>query len=417
LSLLVVITNESSIKMNKDIIERPYYTEKIRPHIGKPVIKILTGQRRVGKSYILLQLINIIKETDTNAQIIYISKELKEFRDIQTDDDLYQHISSHLSQDRSNFVFIDEIQEIPSFQHTLRSLLAEGRCDIYCTGSNANMLSGELATLLAGRYMEFPIHSLSYKEFIHFHQLQDTNESLQKYMRIGGMPYLIHFNGDEQLSFDYLRNLYSTILLKDVIARKQIRNIDFMERLVGYIADNVGSLFSSSNIAKYLKSQRLQVPTQMVIDYSTALTQAYFIYRVARIDIQGLKIFEIGEKYYFEDLGIRNAIRGVDPLAEIQKWMENLVYMQLVREGFTVYVGKTDELEIDFVGQRLQERIYVQVCYRLAGESTQKREVASLQKAADNFPKYIVTLDDFGLGTTSEGIQVVHLREFLLKIL
>lgn len=401
--------------MKTDIIERPHYTERIRPHIGTPIIKILTGQRRIGKSYILLQLMNIIKEEDTSAQIIYISKELKAFNHIETDDDLYQNITSQLSKVNKNYVFIDEIQEVPAFQHSLRSLLAEGGCDIYCTGSNANMLSGELATYLAGRYLEFPIHSLSYKEFLNFHQLADNNDALQKYMRIGGMPYLIQFKGDEKLSFDYLRNLYSTILLKDVIARRQIRNIDFMERLVGYIADNVGSLFSASNIAKYLKSQRQQVPTQLVIDYSLALTQAYFIYKVSRIDIKGLKIFEIGEKYYFEDLGIRNAIRGIDPLTEIQKWMENLVYMQLLRSGFTVYVGKADQLEIDFIGQRLQERVYVQVCYRLAGESTRNREVPSLQKVTDNFPKYIVTLDDFGLGMTSEGISIVHLRDFLLK--
>ena len=399
--------------MQNDIVKRPYYTEKIRPHIGKPIIKILTGQRRIGKSYILLQLVDIIKVSDATANIIYISKELKKFSNIQTDTDLHQFVISQLAKDQKNYVFIDEIQEIPEFQHSLRSLLAEGNCDIYCTGSNANMLSGELATHLAGRYQEFPVHSLSYKEFLLFHQLPDVNDSLQKYMRIGGMPYLIHLEGDEQLSFEYLRNLYSTILLKDVIARRQVRNIDFMERLVRYLADNVGSLFSSSNIAKYLKSQRQQVPTQLVIDYIAGLTQAYFIHKVSRIDIQGLKIFEIGEKYYFEDLGIRNAIRGFDPLTEIQKWMENLVYMHLIREGFTAYVGKTDQLEIDFVGQRLQERIYVQVCFRHEGENTRKREVASLQKTMDNFPKYIVTLDEFGLGITPEGIRVMHLRDFL----
>jgi uncharacterized protein len=401
----------------KNIIQRPHYIERIRPHIDKPIIKILTGQRRIGKSYILLQIMDAVKKMNSSANIVYVSKELKAFSKIQTDDELYQHIVSQLQKHGKNYVFIDEIQEIPEFQHSLRSLLSEGSCDIYCTGSNANMLSGELATHLAGRYLEFPVHCLSYKEFLHFHELADSNDALQKYMRIGGMPYLIHLQGDEKLSLEYLRNLYSTILLKDVIARRQVRNIDFMERLVGYIADNVGSLFSSSNIAKYLKSQRQQVPTQLVIDYCIALTQAYFIHKVGRIDIQGLKIFEIGEKYYFEDLGIRNAIIGIDPLTEIHKWMENLLYMHLIREGFMVYVGKSDHLEIDFVGQRLQERIYVQVCFRLEGENTRKREVASLQKTADNFPKYIVTLDDFGLGTTTEGISVVHLRDFLLRVL
>lgn len=179
------------------------------------------------------------------------------------------------------------------------------------------MLSGELATYLAGRYVEIPIHGLSYSEFLQFHQLSDSNQSIIKYMKIGGMPYLRNLNGDEELSYEYLRNLYSTILLKDVIHRKQIRNIDFMERLVKYIADNIGSLFSANNISKYLKSQRLQLPTQMVIDYSLALAQAFFIYKVSRTDLQGMKYFEIGEKYYFEDLGLRNAIVGFDILANM----------------------------------------------------------------------------------------------------
>jgi len=401
--------------MKEGIIERSYYTEKIRPYIGQPIIKILTGQRRIGKSCILKQLMDIIRGMDSDANIIYINKELKEFSEILTDNDLYKSITSQLDKNKNNYVFVDEIQEVPSFQHTLRSLLAEGSCDIYCTGSNANMLSGELATFMAGRYMEFPIHSLSYKEFLLFHQLEDNNQSLIKYLRIGGMPYLIHFKGEEQLCFDYLQNLYSTILLKDVIARKQIRNVDFMERLIAYIADNVGSLFSASSISKYIKSQRQQLPTQMVIDYSLALAQAYFIHKVQRADVQGLKIFEIGEKYYFEDLGIRNAIRGFDPLTEIQKWMENVVYLQLIRQGYTVFVGKVDNLEIDFVGQKLHERIYVQVSYRLDGEKTKDREVASLLKTMDSFPKYIVTLDEFALGTTTEGIQIVHLRDFLMK--
>ena len=399
--------------MKEKIINRPEYTKKISQYTGQPIIKILTGQRRIGKSYILLQMMEIIRASDKKAHIVYVNKELNAFSEIQTDNDLYKYITSELKEDKNNYVFIDEIQEIHSFQHTLRSLLAENKCDLYCTGSNANMLSGELATLLAGRYMEFPIHSLSYEEFLNFHQLDDSNESLQKYMRIGGMPYLINLKGNEQLSFEYLRNLYSTILLKDVIARKQIRNVDFMEHLVAYIADNVGNLFSASSISKYLKSQRQQLPTQMVIDYTTALTQAYFLYKVSRVDIQGLKIFEVGEKYYFEDLGIRNAIRGFEPLLEVQKWMENLVYMHLVRSGYSVYIGKIDSLEIDFTGRKLQERIYVQVSYRIDAEKTREREIASLQKTGDNFPKYIVTLDDFSLGTTREGIQIVHLRNFL----
>jgi predicted AAA+ superfamily ATPase len=401
--------------MEIEVFDRPDYTEKIRTYIGQPIIKILTGQRRIGKSFIIRQIIEIISKEKSNTHIIYINKELKEFSEILTDDDLYKTIKDQLKVDKNNYVFIDEIQEVPFFQNTLRSLLAENCCDIYCTGSNANMLSGELATYLAGRYMEFPIHSLSYREFMVFHRLENNNQTLQKYLRIGGMPYLVHFKGDEQLCFEYLKNLYSTILLKDVISRKQIRNIDFMQRLVAYIANNLGSLFSASNISKYLKSQQQKLPTQMVIDYTAALCDAYFIHKARRADIQGLKLFEVGEKYYFEDLGIRNAIQGFDPLTEIQKWMENVVYMHLIRLGQSVYVGKADNLEIDFIGRKLQERVYVQVAFRLELEKTKNREMLSLLKVKDNFPKFIVTLDDFALGTTTDGIQIIHLREFLMK--
>ena len=244
----------------ENIIERPFYTEKIYPYIRQPIIKILTGQRRVGKSFILKQISKYIQQSG-EANIIYINKELKEFRNILNDNDLYEFIISRLVTDTDNFVFVDEIQEISGFQHCLRSLLAENKCDLYCTGSNANMLSGELATYLAGRYMEFQIHSLSFGEFLQFHRLEASNESLLKYMKIGGMPYLIHLNGNEQMCFEYLHHLYSTILLKDVITRKQIRNINFMESLVQFIADNTGCLFSASSIANYLKSQRQQLPT------------------------------------------------------------------------------------------------------------------------------------------------------------
>ena len=397
----------------ENLIERPFYTEKIYPYIRQPIIKILTGQRRIGKSFILKQVSKIIQQSG-DVNIIYINKELKEYQHITTDNNLYEYIGSQLIEGAENFAFIDEIQEISGFQHCLRSLLAENKCDLYCTGSNANMLSGELATFLAGRYMEFPVHCLSFGEFLWFHRLEATNESLLHYMKIGGMPYLIHLNGNEQLCFEYLRNLYSTILLKDVIARKQIRNINFMERLVQFIADNTGSMFSASSIAKYLKSQRQQLPAQLVIDYTDALIQAYFLHKAQRADVHGLRIFEIGEKYYFEDLGIRNAIRGYNTLTEIQKWMENVVYIHLIRLGYLVYVGSVGNLEIDFIGQKLQQRIYVQVSYRLDAEKTYEREIASLLKTGDNFPKYIVTLDDFAIGTTSVGIQIVHLKEFLL---
>lgn len=399
--------------MKANLIERPYYTEKIRPYIRQPIIKILTGQRRIGKSYILQQFANIIRREDKQANIIYVNKELKEYGHIATDDDLYEYIKTKYTKRKNNYVFIDEIQEIPGFQHTLRSLLAEGECDLYCTGSNANMLSGELATLLAGRYMEFSVHCLSYKEFLDFHGYGKGNESLQKYLQIGGMPYLIHLK-DEQLCFDYLQNLYSTILLKDVISRKQIRDVNFMTDLVHFLADNVGSLFSATSISKYLKSQRQQLPTQMVIEYTAALCQAYFIHKAERAEIAGLKIFESGEKYFFEDLGIRNAIRGYNPKRDIQKYMENVIYLHLKRNGYRVFVGKTGNLEVDFAGIRMHEKIYIQSAFRLELDQTKTREIASLMKIKDSFPKYIVTLDDYAGGIDEYGIRTVKLGDFLL---
>lgn len=401
--------------IKNDFIERPFYIQKIAPYIDKPIIKIMTGQRRVGKSYILLQTIDFIQKKVKDANVVYVNKEEKAFKEIISDDDLYTYLSERLLTDKKNYVFVDEIQEISNFQNTLRSLFSEQRCDIYCTGSNANMLSGELATYLSGRYIEIPVHGLSYTEFLQFHQLQDSNQNIIKYMKIGGMPYLINLNYDEELSFEYLRNLYSTILLKDVINRKQIRNIDFMERLVKYIADNIGSLFSANNISKYLKSQRQQLPTQMVIDYSLALAQAFFIYKVPRTDLKGLKYFEIGEKYYFEDLGLRNAIVGFDMLTDIGKWMENVVYLHLLRLGYDVSVGKINEVEIDFVAKKLDQKQYFQVCFRFESQETKQREIKSLLSQKDNYPKYIITLDEFAIGQTKEGISIISLNEFLMR--
>ena len=291
------------ILKTRPFIPRTVYTERIKPFIDKEIIKVITGQRRVGKSYILFQLIKEIRDTDSSANIIYISKELKPHQHITDDETFYREVKSLLKHDVKNYLFVDEIQEIKGFEKTLRSLLAENCCDIFCSGSNANMLSGELATFLAGRYIEFKIHSLGYNEFRHFFSLDNTNETLRKYLTLGGMPYMNVIGLQEFAVFEYLRNVYSTILLKDVVARKNIRNVTFLESLVEFLADNVGNLFSANNIAKYLKSQHTSVSTQAVLNYLKPLTNAYFVHKVQRFDIAGLKIFEVGEKYYFEDLG------------------------------------------------------------------------------------------------------------------
>jgi uncharacterized protein len=399
--------------MSDNLIFRKHYIDRIRPFIGKGLIKIVTGQRRIGKSYMLKQLIAEIKETHPEGNIIYIDKELEEFSGIKNSGDLHKYVKKQLIQGKDNFLFVDEVQEIEAFQRCLRSLLNQKECDIFCAGSNATMLSGELATMLAGRYIEFPIHGLSYPEFLEFNQIGDSQENLNLYLTLGGMPFQYHLGLDSAIVFEYLKSLYSTILLRDVVSRANIRNVSLLENLVTYLADNTGSLFSAQNISKYLKAQRISIPTQSVINYLRALTNTYFIHKVSRADIQGLKIFEIGEKFYFEDLGLRNCIRPFNYRGDIGKLMENAVYLHLLRNGYKVYVGKSGEKEIDFMAEKNGERVYVQVAYQLADDKIIQREFGNLVDIPDNYPKYVVTMDELQPRNTFKGIRQVPLKKFL----
>lgn len=270
-----------------NLIERPVYMERIIPFINKQVIKVLTGQRRVGKSYVLFQLMDHIRRVDAKANIVYINMELDDFVSIKTDAALNAYLKDKFAKDKNNYFFIDEVQEVTGFERSLRSLLAKNVCDIYCTGSNANMLSDELATHLSGRYIAFHIHSLSHEEFRRFHQLNNTFDTVLQYLRYGGMPFLPNLGLQEDLPYEYLRNVYSTILLKDVVARENIRNVSFLENLVIYPADNTSSLFSANNISKYLKSQRLEMSPQITINYLRALSNAFFVHKVVRAEIGG----------------------------------------------------------------------------------------------------------------------------------
>ena len=396
-------------------IERNKYIEKIRPYIGKDIIKVLTGQRRVGKSYIMLQLCDEIKAIDKKANLIVINCELEEFRFLKTSADLYEYVNSKLSAGVNNYLLIDEVQEVDDFQNAMRSLLAERKCDIYCTGSNANILSSELATYLSGRHMEFYIHSLSYREFLQFHKLDISQDSLVKYLTFGGMPFLVNLELSQTQVYEYLSNVQSTIILKDVVAKENIRNVPFLENLVEYVADNIGSLFSASNISKYLKSQQINISTQVVINYLKALTNAYIIHKVVRADVVGLKIFEVGEKYYFEDLGLRNTIRGFNMAGDIHKLMENAVYLHLSQSGYSVFVGKMGDKEIDFMADRDGKRIYVQVTLSALDEKTRDREFGNLMEIEDNYPKYVVALNDVIIGNDYKGIEYMNLADFLSK--
>lgn len=398
-----------------EVFDRPLYSNRIKPFIGKGIIKVLTGQRRIGKSYILLQLMKDIKKEDNNANIIYVNKELEEFNSIKNDIDLFDYLKDKLLTGKQNYLFIDEIQDIINFENVLRSLLAEDKCDIFCTGSNAKMLSSELSTFLAGRYVEFRIHSLSYIEFLSFHKLKNNDESLKKYLIYGGLPYLSRLPLSNEISFEYLRNVFSTIILKDVISRENIRNVDFLETLVDYLSDNIGNVFSANNIHKFLKSQRTEMSVNAIINYLRALSNAYIINKTQRIDVMGLKKFEIGDKYYFEDLGLRNCKNALNFNSDIGKLMENAVYQHLIILGYQVYVGKLDNLEIDFIGIKNDEKIYIQVCYIIADETTRDREFGNLLKIENSYPKYVISMDPFLSGTNYKGIKQFHLREFLSK--
>jgi uncharacterized protein len=363
---------------------------------------------------LLLQLMEEIKKLSENANIVYLSFEFEEFRHIKKEDDLFDYLKDKFDSQRSNYLLIDEIQEVSGFENVLRSLLAKNTCDIIITGSNAFIMSSELSTYLAGRYIEFHIQSLTYDEFLLFHQLENNQQSLMLYLTYGGLPYLVNLSLTDELAFEYLRNVYSTIILKDVVQREGIRNIDFLERLIHYCADNVGSLFSANNISRYLKSQHTEISVNQVINYLRALTNAYIINKTGKVDVNGLKKFEVGEKYYFEDIGLRNCQSGFNMQRDISKLIENAIYLHLKDLQYEVFVGKKDQLEIDFVGIKAGKRIYVQACYLLHDETTQKREFGNLLAIQDNYPKYVVSMDDFFRESNTHGIKHVNLREFLL---
>lgn len=399
----------------KSYIERPIYMDKLNPFIGKSIIKVLTGQRRVGKSYLMYQVIDQLKASNSAINIIYIDKEQYEFDGIKNYEDLIKYYQNHAIEGK-NALFIDEIQDIKEFEKALRSLYNLDNIDIYITGSNANMLSGELATFLSGRYIEIQVNSLSYSEFLMFHQKTNNPEVFMQFLRFGGLPNLIHFPLEESVVHEYLRNIYSTILYKDVIKRNSIRNVSFLENLVNYLADNLGSLVSAKKISDFLKSQQVSITPNTVLDYLDFIQNSFFIHRVKRQEIKGKKIFEIGEKYYFEDIGLRNAIIGFR-LNEIQKLLENVVYNHLRVCGYVVRIGVLGQNEIDFVAEKNNETVYVQVCYLIQEQSTHDREFGNLLAIKNQFPKYVLSMDAPVNSNTFMGINHKSIPDFLLEFL
>ena len=374
---------------------------------------MLTGQRRVGKSVVLQLIAQEIKQTDSEANIIFIDKEDYAFETISNHTELDKYIQEK-HKPGMNYVFIDEVQEIEGFEKVLRSLNKHTYYDIYVTGSNAHIFSGELSTYLSGRQIILHIGSLSFPEFCTFHELSPTQENLLKYIKYGGLPYLIHLPDDEKIRFEYLDNIYATILFRDVVNRHNIRDPRFLNDLLRFIADNTGSIFSANKIAKYLKSQKINKNVALILNYLSFLEDAYFINKVRRSDIQGKVQFAVGEKYYFEDIGLRNAITGFK-MNDIGKIIENLVFLHLRNNGYDISIGYSDEKEVDFIAIKNNEKIYIQVCYLLANQKTIDREFGNLMALKDNYPKYVVSFDNFSAPNTFEGIQHLTLLDFVTK--
>lgn len=398
----------------KTYIPRTRYIEATIPFLNSNLIKVFSGQRRVGKSYLLYQLMDELKKRDVNANIIYLNKELVDFDEIRDYTSLNTYFEKQKSKTQNNYLFIDEVQEIDQFEKCLRSIQAKEEAEIFITGSNANLLSSELSTFLSGRYVEIRVYGLSYTEFLAFHNLENSSESFTTYLMFGGLPGIKNIPLEEDIVYDYLKNVYAAILFKDIVKRHNIRNVSFLENLVKFLADNIASLVSANKISDYLKSQKIKVSPNIVLDYITYLEGAFFIFKVQRMDIKGKKIFEIGEKYYFEDLGLRHSILGFRQ-NDINKILENIVFIHLKIAGYDVKIGWDEGKEIDFICEKKGEKIYIQVAYLITDEKVREREFGNLLLIQDNYPKIVLSMDAF-LGKSYQGIEHKNIIDFLLGI-
>lgn len=406
----------TSIKVETmEYIIRQNYLDKVEKYFGKDTIIVLTGQRRVGKSFILKQLRDK-KIAEPNSNVIYIDKEKREFDFIQTYRDLNDYIESKYQKGARNYILIDEIQDVAEFERTVRSYYTEPDTEIVVTGSNAKILSNELSTLIGGRYKEIYIQSLCYQEFLTFHNLTDSDDALAQYIQFGGLPGLVKIGLDTEDAREYQMDIYHTVLLKDVIMRNEIRNAAFLENLVRFLADNTGKLISANSISKYMKSQGEHVTPMAINNYIGYLTEAYMIQKVNRYDIHGKRLFENNDKLYFEDHGIRNALAGGSREGDIEKVIENIIYQQLIHLGYEMTVGQLQAGEIDFVcTAKSGQRCYIQTAYIIADEATHKREFGNLRAIKDNYPKYVISMTPLVTRNDDNGITHLHLRKFLME--
>lgn len=394
------------------MIQREYYMKQIRPFINTDLIKVLTGIRRSGKS-VMLQLIQeeLLSQQVRPDQMISLNFEDLANLPLCQPMALYQRIADKAAAIKGKiYIFLDEIQEVTNWERVINSLRVAFDVDIYLTGSNAKLLSGELSTYLAGRYVQFVIYPFSYQEFILANQLDDTPQAFQKYLLFGGMPFLMNLHFQEGPSRQYLQDMYNSVILKDIVQRNNLRDVDLLERIIGYALSSIGHVFSASNITKYLKSEHRKVSNDTVLNYLNACTTAYLFYKIPRQDLLGKKLLSINEKYYVVDHGLREAVYGHNA-RDIDQILENIVCLELLRRGYTVTIGKTGNFEVDFIAEKGNRKCYVQVTYLLASPETIEREFRVYKDIKDNYPKYVVSMDE--LDFSQDGIQHYNIRKFL----
>ena len=398
-----------------ELVSRPNYYSKVEKFLGKGILIVLTGQRRVGKSYVMKELVQRKQQLE-DACVIYVDKEKTSFDFIQNYKDLVNYVEEHKEPKKHTYILIDEVQEIEEFERGLRNYYDSPDIDIIVTGSNSDTLSSDLATQLSGRYVEIFVQGLSYGEFLIFHNLEDNDDALRKYINYGGLPGLRPMGLDDpEVIRQYLQGVYNTILVKDIVRRKKVRNVPFLENLIKYVGDNMGKPLSATNIQNYMTSNKNEVSKNLILKYLKATTEAFLVHNVTRYNLHGKKLLENNDKYYFGDVGLRNFVVGGRRANDIEKLVENLVYQHLIRLGYKVTVGQMYATEIDFVATKGDDTIYVQASYLISEDATFEREFGNLQKISDNYPKYVISMTPFMDSSKYEGIIHIPLVEFLKK--
>lgn len=400
------------------MIERPLYLDKIMPFVDTPFVKILTGVRRCGKSTILKMIIKKLREEKhvDDEQILNYRFDSMEYEDMTTKE-LYLELKSKILQSKKTYLFLDEIQEIEGWEKVVNTLASDFDVDIYITGSNSRMMSSEISTYLTGRYITFHIYTLSFEEYLMFKKsymtLKDLKQEFSQYVRLGGFPatHLQDYSQDEV--YTIVKDIYNSTIFSDIVRRNPVKKIDQLERVVKYTFNNIGNTFSAKSISNYFKSEQRKIDNETVYSYLEKLQKAYILHKCSRYDLQGKNILKTQEKFYLADVSLRYSELGytVDSVASS---LENIVYLELKRRGYNVYIGKTKDKEIDFVATKQNEKIYVQVTQEIKSEKIQKREYEQLLEIRDNYPKYVVMADDFA-GGNYEGIKTMNIVDFLLS--